>query len=611
MKHFLSFLSIAITFSAFFLYNGCKDGGTDPVDPPSGQTVTTTISGTVFDQSNNPLAGVEVKSAGQTLLTNNDGGFTFSGISVPKDRFVVNATKSGYFRGSNADVPKANGTSNIKIYLIEAGITQTVSATTGGEVVIANGSGVALTPNSVTKSDGSDYSGNVNVSMAYLDPTSDDFSNLIPGGDLQAQRNDNSMVTLYSYGIIKVEMKSDAGEDLQIKNGSTSTITVEIPESMEGTAPATIPLWHYDDVTGLWKEEGSATKQGDKYVGTVSHFSDWNCDVPEGTATVKGLVVDCNNLPVPGISVKIGQASANTGSDGKFERRVPANTAFEVQVTGNRNFGLTSLPVSVPPLSEGTIHDVGTLSVDCPVYVTGLIRCDNEIKIAQVVISWDGGYNSQFTNSEGRFTLAADVGKNAQLSIYTLDNKYRSLEIVTPVVRGEILDLGAVQVCEQTQVGDNNFTVNGGGFSNRTFVFSSDTTLVFGYYVPEDSVSYVFMFQTFGADTILLWTSFKGDKLGTAEEVSLFFVHNSNYYYALDQLPGTSAMVNITKYDGIGGLIEGTFSGTLTQMFGGPETVTITGGNFSVIRLLSGSQNKNLINKIPAELRSKLKLKTQ
>jgi hypothetical protein len=381
---------------------------------------------------------------------------------------------------------------------------------------------------------------------------------------------------------------------------------------MEATAPATIPLWHYDAATGLWKEEGTATKQGDKYVGTVAHFSDWNCDTPEGTATVRGLVVDCNALPVSGITVKIGQASAITGADGKFERRVPANTAFEVQVLGTRNFGLTSTPVSVPSLSQGTTHDVGTLTVQCPVYVKGTIKCGTDIKFGQVVISWAGGYNSQYTEIDGKFNLATDVGKDAVVSIYTIDGKFKTLNTTTPTIRGTVNDLGVIEVCDQAVIGTNKFTVNGSGFSNRTFTFSTDTLVseVFGYYDPTDSLTFIWMWQVFAPDTILYWFSFNGNGLGTPSEISMWFFHNSQQYYSFQGIPNTTAVVNVTKYSGIGGLIEGTFNGTLVQLLGGTGNVTISNGQFSVIRRITGTQSEKAIkDKIPIEIRKKLHLK--
>lgn len=589
------------------LYTGCSDSGTNPVNN-GGDTVKMTVSGTVLDESNFPVTGAEVTLAGQSVMTNSSGGFTFSNIDVPKNRFVINAEKSGYFRGSYADTPEAGGNSDVRIYIMSAGVTGSVSASSGGSVTMQNGSSVELTANSIVTSSGSDYNGNVNVSLAYLDPTADNFSMLIPGGDMLAQRNDNSEATLYSYGIIKVEMKSDAGEKLQIKNGNTSTITVDIPASMEATAPQSIPLWFYDDVKGMWIEEGSAEKQGDKYVGTVSHFSDWNCDVPELTATVKGLVVDCNNLPVPGIRVKIGQVSILTGSNGTFERRVPANTAFQVQVLGNQNFGLTSTPISVPPLAAGRVYDVGTISVDCPAYVKGSIKCGTDIKYGQVVISWNGGFNSQFTDAEGKFNLPTDIGKDAVISIYTVDNRFKEINITTPAAKGQVLDLGVIEVCDQAQIGENKFTLNGGGFNNQTFTFTGDSLFLYGYYDPADSTSLIWMYETFATDTVLLWISFKGNSTGPQSEVAMWLYHNSQVYFGFDEDPASSINVNVTNYSGVGGIIEGTFSGSLSDLLGGSgTTVSVTNGEFSVIRVLFGGDNR-LLNKIPIEIRKKLQL---
>ncbi len=603
--------NLIMTFASFLVlsslvYYGCKDNSTNPPVDNGGETVSSTISGSVLDESNAPVSGALVETAGQTTTTNGDGTFLFSGIQVPKSRFVVNVTKSGYFRGSCSDTPVANGTSTIKIYLMQAGVTQTIDATSGGEAALQNGSKVVLNSNSIAASDGSVYNGNVNLSLGYLDPTSENFSNMVPGGDMQAQRTDNSQATLYSYGIIRVQMKGDGGQDLNLKSGSQSEITVDIPPSMSSSAPATIPLWHYDQSTGLWKEEGTATKQGDKYVGTVGHFSDWNCDVPQGTASVSGLVVDCNNQPVQGISVHIGQVNVTTGTDGRFDRRVPANTAFEVQVLGNANFGLGSDPVAVPALTEGATHDVGTLHVDCPAYVKGLIKCGTDVKYGQVTISWDGGYNVQYTGSDGSFNIATDIDKPAQLSVYSFDGSYTSMNITTPSVRGNTLDLGTIQVCEQVQTGDNKFTVNGSGYNNTTLTFASDTNQVFGYFDPTDSLSFIYMYKVTGTDTTLLWFSFYGTNTGTPSDISMYFYHNAEIFYAFAGLPGSSVTLNVSSYGGIGGLIEGTFGGTLTTYMGGTG-ITISDGQFSVIRIILTKQLDKLKDKFPAKVRQMMK----
>jgi hypothetical protein len=73
----------------------------------------------------------------------------------------------------------------------------------------------------------------------------------------------------------------------KLQPGKTAKLRFTIPSSLRSTAPATIPLWSVDETTGLWKQEGSATKGTDYYEGDVSHFSFWNCDASSQTFFLK------------------------------------------------------------------------------------------------------------------------------------------------------------------------------------------------------------------------------------------------------------------------------------------------------------------------------------
>jgi hypothetical protein len=76
-------------------------------------------------------------------------------------------------------------------------------------------------------------------------------------------------------------LESAAGEKLQISTGNTAKLNFSIPSSLQAAAPNTIALWYVDEKTGLWKEEGMATKNGNAYEGDVKHFTYWNCDYPD------------------------------------------------------------------------------------------------------------------------------------------------------------------------------------------------------------------------------------------------------------------------------------------------------------------------------------------
>jgi hypothetical protein len=58
-------------------------------------------------------------------------------------------------------------------------------------------------------------------------------------------------------------------------------------------------------------------------------------------------------------------------------------------------------------------------------------------------------------------------------------------------------------------------------------------------------------------------------------------VKTFNYFAGLG-VEGSSYTINVTRYDAVGGLIEGSFQGTFKTDSNG--TVTISNGHFSMIR---------------------------
>ncbi|TMI80101.1 MAG: hypothetical protein E6H10_14335, partial [Bacteroidetes bacterium] len=121
---------------------------------------------------------------------------------------------------------------------------------------------------------GAAYTGDVSVSTFYLNPADVDFNNYMPG-NLVGLNSGNQQKILQSFGMTSIEMNNAAGEKLQLASGKTAIITLPIPSAMQATAPATIPLWYVDETKGIWKQEGTANKQGSNYTGTVAHFSFW------------------------------------------------------------------------------------------------------------------------------------------------------------------------------------------------------------------------------------------------------------------------------------------------------------------------------------------------
>ncbi len=347
------------------------DGGINPPELVEGRMEDIALSGIVRDASGTPIEGVSIVSGSSAATTNTDGFFEFDQIqvvSVPNGRSVVRFSKAGYFdvvRSMDADDDAADGASwevvmcrkenndftSIKTY--SSSSDQTLQA---GEMKIDM-------PQDGYKVDGTGagYTGKVKSEMVYLDPNNERFSEMMPGGDLAAVRSDNSSAQLVSYGMTDLNMYAENGDKLQLKDGSKAKLTFPIPAGMGENPPASIPLWSFNEQTGLWEEEGSAALQGNVYVGEVAHFSWVNLDYPEDQGTVYGYVKDDTGKILPGVRLNIGQllTSTVTQSNGYYSHIVPANTDFSITVKDLYYGGIDQkVSVKVPALSPGEKRQV-------------------------------------------------------------------------------------------------------------------------------------------------------------------------------------------------------------------------------------------------------------
>jgi hypothetical protein len=225
---------------------------------------------------------------------------------------LVVAQKSGYFKALRS-FSATSGTNQVTIKLIKKTLTGSVSATAGGDVVTSNGTKVTLPANGiVVASTSAAYTGTVNAYVSYIDPTASDIDQTIPGSYM-ANDKDGKRVMLTSFGMMAVELEGASGEKLQIKSGSKATLNMPIPSSVQGSAPSSIALWSIDEATGLWKEEGTATKTGSSYIGEVAHFSFWNTDVSVPSVNLQMTLKDAAGQPLVHVLVRLKRISMTNG----------------------------------------------------------------------------------------------------------------------------------------------------------------------------------------------------------------------------------------------------------------------------------------------------------
>ncbi len=325
----LSLFVSACMFTACSSSDDATSGGGEQGggDVPVPEVITKAAVSGVVSHWGSPLSGVKVSAGTVSVTTGFNGTFTLDQVSGD----IVKFEKEGY-----ATVVRKITEENQRFDIALADVQTTTFPATTAKTLDVDYTGMKVDlPASFKDESGNAYTGTVTAKSAYLTPADADFADKMPG-DLTAIRTDQSEAALISYGMISVELTGDAGQKLQ--PGSPATLTFPVTNGVDPVATPTIPLWNFNEDTGLWEEEGIATYDAtlNAYVGQVAHFSWHNLDQPELRAALKVKVLDNVGNPVVGISVNIDkQRTAYTGADGIASCVVPSNTDMVIRVESN------------------------------------------------------------------------------------------------------------------------------------------------------------------------------------------------------------------------------------------------------------------------------------
>ncbi|MCM5679274.1 carboxypeptidase regulatory-like domain-containing protein [Schlegelella sp. S2-27] len=331
--------------------NDDDDGG-DPVDPPASVG---TVTGTVINAATgNPLANASVTIGEYSTQTGADGSFTLPEVAAA-DRAVAQVEAPGY-AATFRITPVVDGASrSITAELLPVAHESVITVSTGGTATVpGTPARVVLPANALVAADGTPATGQASVELTPIDPAVN--VDLMPG-DFTAS-TPNGVQPLESFGAMRVDIRSSAGDRLNLAQGQTATIRIPVA-TRSATSPNTIPLFHFNESTGRWEEEGSATLGGNGtyYEGTVSHFSTWNADRLYASVNVTGCVRDEDNQPVSGIRIVSdgidysGTSSATTNANGEFTIAIKHNgRATLSSLAGTR----VTNTVSVGPYTAAT-----------------------------------------------------------------------------------------------------------------------------------------------------------------------------------------------------------------------------------------------------------------
>ncbi len=311
-----------VVFLIFFIsINSCEKDNNVPLNQQQvdgltnnaflenfGDTITARFMGSVVNEAGNPISGVTINIGNSMAVTDVNGVFSIEAATVYEKFAYIKAKKNGFIDGSRALVP-TDGVNQVAIMLLDKTPIATIAS--GQELTIGLPNGTSVNFSGDFETDlGYVYQGDVQVVLKHLSPEDDNMALQMPGS-LIAENVDGDLRVLETYGMIAVELIGENGEALNIAEGTVAQVSVPVPSHVTNP-PAIMPLWHFDEVYGYWKEDGFANLEGNKYVGEVSHFSFWNWDYPYPSVTVCITLVDDNGSPLPNQQLSLYSPALNS-----------------------------------------------------------------------------------------------------------------------------------------------------------------------------------------------------------------------------------------------------------------------------------------------------------
>jgi hypothetical protein len=574
--------TLVIFLCGLLIYFSCKKSDSSPATYQP-EYVNAVVSGRVVDDNNVPVEGATIKAGSSTTSTDVNGQFKLTGVTLDKKAGFVKAEKAGFFLGSRTIAVNTGGVNHVSIQLIKKTVAGNFNGSSGGTITVPSGGSIQFPATGVINTAGNTaYTGTVNVSAYFINPSAPNFAEIMPGA-LLGINNNNQQTGLQSFGMMAVELTGTGGEKLQLSTGKTATILFPIPAGLQAQAPATIPLWSLDETTGLWKEEGTANKQGSNYVGAVSHFSFWNCDAPFTVVDFKAVIKDQNNAPLPGARVVLKTAGDTlalsgvgyTDSAGKVTGKVPSGKTLTMQVH-NRCGGLIHTQ-NIGPFSTDT--DLGTVTVTNSsggtVVISGTaVNCSgNPLANGQVNVFLDG-INHRTPVNNGNFTISISrcitTAATAQLIAIDMANTQQGPATNVAVTSGTA-SAGQLTACGTSLSQFINYTINNVNYSYQP---GADSLMAYS----KNGNTSIQAYPNSQTNWRFANLAFEGQTTGTVNLQQANFYINNKYW-----IKDGSMNVQVTEYGTVGEFIAGNFSGNVHDSANTTIVVPVT-CNFRVKR---------------------------
>lgn len=424
-----------------------------------------TIDGFISDRNGEIIADATVRILNASTQTNELGYFEITGL-VNEESAVITVEKPGYFNQYKTITPTKSATNRTRIQLTEKSVSETITSSQGGLVTIDQGSSVQFQPNSFIDQQGNTYTGNVQVYSFFIDPTDENIDQYMPG-NLTAINAENEEAVLQSFGMVKVLLEGDSGQRLNINKAAT--LNIAVPFDLQANAPAELPLWYFDENTGLWIEEGNATLQNGMYIGDVEHFTFWNCDVPSEAAQITGQTFDSKGISILKVRVTDLSTGASftdwTNTEGGFNITVPKNVSLLLEVFDVCGTEVL-LSTNIGPFTDDQ-NDLGTFNLSSSTsfsLVTGtLVDCDQTpISNGSIIfnIPTSSFYQQTTTDAQGSFSALVPTCDLTEIEFYGIDPNSDLVSSVQTLSVSPNIDAGVFSTCVSTSASLGTVEIN-------------------------------------------------------------------------------------------------------------------------------------------------------
>lgn len=550
-----------------------------------GNSAQRNFHGLVLSTDGTPVSGAAVTIGSATVQTNSKGIFVVKNADVKENFAYVKVTKAGFVNGSRTVVP-TNGSNRINIMMIPATNTSTIASGTTATVSLPNGTKVKF-DGSFKDASGTAYSGNVNVAMFHL-KSSDQYLNELMPGSLLANNTAGNARVLETFGMLHVQLTGASGQNLQIANGHTAEMTVALDASQMSSAPTTIPLWSFNETTGIWQEEGSATKVGNTYVGNVSHFSWWNCDAQFPQCVLNVHIQNSTAQPLSNVMVKLfrqnqSSTSAITDGSGNASGIIPAGEDLVLKIyDACNNVIMTN---NIGPFAANSNNTLPAItisqSLSNTIIITGTLKdcAGNNVTNGIANLSY-GSSTNYFSNlstqvTNGSFSLnVLSCASSQQLTFVGADfTNLQTTGDINFTVTAPTTNLGNLTVCTaitefisyqiDSQTPKNLLPPIGATYSAGTTTPGTSNTLVVTCYPPNSALG---GFQ-------LVTSNILG--VGTYNNFNFLDVIGSGSPNGISSF-GNNLTLQISNLGAVGQYIDFTINGTYTNT-SGSHTLSVTG----------------------------------